>query len=305
MRRPGGTFPLPEEAKKWTVHEIQVWCREMLCGAPPANPIDPQNDIELKWTEIKSYAGRRLSLHSNFPGLIMNGVFRMAADGTSPMTANMRTRDLASDSILQNIADGEKVVSLEEANEMFWSGIENLVDWYNQEDMKGCHNGKMMWETGKEMFNLQKNVNEKLGTDYVREVNLYYSIEQWGIGHPKNGYGKRQLYCCLEMYKWLGEENLDHPIMESRTNPVMKLMMKEGDNRERRMNLFMAYNSGSLMGVNDEQFGWILGMSESTYPDSNHWNILQNYREKIAEGRDLSEQENVDLRKLLKMKNSS
>ena len=105
MKTPGGTFPLPEEAKKWTVHEIQVWCREMLCGAPPANPIDPQNDIELKWTEIKPYAGRRLSLHSNFPGLIMNGVFRMAADGTSPMTANLRTRDMASDSILQNIAD--------------------------------------------------------------------------------------------------------------------------------------------------------------------------------------------------------
>ena len=230
----------------------------------------------------------------------MNGVFRMAADGTSPMTANLRARDTASDSILQNIADGETVVSLEEANRTFWSGIENLVDWYNQEDMKGCHNGKMMWEAGKEMFNLQQNVNEILGTDYVKEVNLYYSIEQWGIGHPKNGYGKRQLYCCLEMYKWLGEENLDHPIMESRTNPVMKLMMKEGDNRERRMNLFIAYNSGSLMGVNDEQFGWILGMSESTYPDSNNWNILQNYRGKIAEGRDLSEQENVDLRKLLK-----
>jgi hypothetical protein len=299
LRRPKGTYPLPEEAKGWTVHEIKIWCRKKLCGAPPANPIDPQNDIELKWNEVKLHAGKRISLHSNFPGLIMNDVFNMATEGTPPMTANKKTRELSSDSILQNITNSDMVVGLEGANDMFWSGVKNLVDWYNQEDMKDRHNGKMMWQAGKEMLNLQQNVNKKLGSDYVREVSLYYSIEQWGVGLTKNGYGKRQLYCCLEMYKWLGEENLDHPIMESRTNPVMKLMMKEGENRERRMNLFLAYNSGPLMGMSDEQFGWMLGMSENTFPTPGRWNDLQSLREKIAKGEDLSEEELVNLQSIM------
>jgi hypothetical protein len=79
----------------------------------------------------------------------------------------------------------------------------------------------------------------------------------------------------------------------------MKLMMKEGENRERRMNLFLAYNSGPLMGMSDEQFGWMLGMSENTFPTPGRWNDLQSLREKIAKGEDLSEEELVNLQSIM------
>ena len=292
-----GTYLLPKEASRWTIHEIKIWCRKKLCGAPPANPIDTQSGIELKWPEVKRYAGNRLSLRSNFSGLIINNVFEMA--DTAPLTGGKKARSSPTDSILQNIANPDKINALEEANELFWKGVKELVDWYNRDNMQGRHDVGMMWRVGKEMLDIKQEVNEKMGYEYVTESNLRYSIEEWGIGHEKRGYTNQQVSHCLETYKWLQEDHGNHPIMKHRTNPIMKLIQMESKDRERRMNLFMAYHSGPLKGLTDDQFGWALRQSPSTYPNLEKWDKILEYNQKIATGLNLSDTEISEFRNLL------
>ena len=156
MKRPGGTFRLPKQAAKWTIYEIQRWCREQLCGAPPAKPVDPQTGIELKWIDVKYHAGRDVQLSSNFKGLVINGEFVMAHNG--PMTAaRSTTRKKKSDSILDNISDPKIITTLEDNASRFWGEIDQLVSWYNIQDMQGCHTVEKMWLAGKEMQQIQEN----------------------------------------------------------------------------------------------------------------------------------------------------
>ena len=297
MKPVGGSFFVPEDVKKWTIHEIQVWCRGKLDGAPPAKPIDSENGLELKWNEVKLYTGKKIKLHSNFKGLIINNKFEMAY--TAPMTVDGETRKQDSSQTLDNITDPDKLINLQDVNARFWSSVKDLVDWYNVEKMRNCHTGEMMWRAGKEMDIIQQTANEKLDLKYVAPVNLYYSIQEWGIGHEKNGYGKQQLQKNLEMYQWLGNSSEKHPIMKHRTNPIMKLIMMEGSDRTRRMNMFTAYDSGPLKGLSDQKFGWAIGMSENTFPTPGRWNDLQSLREKIAKGEDLSEGELVNLQSIM------
>ena len=294
MKTPGGTFQLPEEAKKWTIHEIQIWCRKNLCGAPPAKPRDPQNNIELKWKEVGGYAGKRIDLHSEFAGLIMNDIFHMAREGTPPMT-QYGARSKGSDSILQNITDPDIINSLEEVNVLFWNGVEELVEWYNPDKMKHRHTVEMSWRAGKEMHDLKNNINEKIGDEYVTNSNLRHSVEKWGVG--LRGYTNHQINNCIAVYRWLGESNSNHPIMKYKVNPINKLL-NEPD-LDRRMNLFQAYHCGPLNGLKGTKLSWAVGLEENKFPDTNKWLILRKYSEKLASGVELTREETEDLWNIL------
>ena len=294
MRRPGGTYPLPEEAKRWTVDKIKIWCRGKLCGAPPANPSDPQNNIELKWKEVKLYAGKRLLLHSDFPGLIMNDVFHMSMEGTPPMT-QYGARSKGSDSILQNIADSDMINSLTEANELFWTGVEELVRWYNRDTMKGRHTVEMSWRAGKEMRDFQNSINKKVGDEYVTNSNLRHSVDKWGVG--LGGYTNLQINNCIAMYSWLGESNVNHPIMKYKVNPINKLLAEK--NPDRRMHLFQALHCGPLNGLTGTKLSWAIGLEENKFPDTNKWQILRKYSEKLASGVELTGEETGELRHII------
>lgn len=297
MKRPGGTFRLPKQAAKWTIHEIQRWCRKQLCGAPPTAPVDPQSCLPLPWNQVKYHAGREIKLNTNFKGLIINGYFQMSHNG--PMTASRQIRKSKQDAILDNISDYEIITIIEENSERFWKEIDELLDWYNQEDMKGRHTVEQMWRAGKKMQEIIDNANTDLEFEYITESNLYVSIEERGIGLRKKGYRKNQLYSSFQLYKWLPDANSDHPIMEHRPIPVGKLMRISREKPTRRMNLFKAYDCGPLKGVSDNQLGWALGFSKETFPVPDRWNDLQSLCEKIACGENLSEEELVNLQSIL------
>ena len=296
---PRGEYKLPSEAAKWTVHQVQVWCRERLGGAPPSNPIEVGSDEEIKWNEVKLYAGRKIKLRTNFKGIISDDSFQM--EHTLPMT-HSGTRGSGGHVGLDNIGDVLAVGKNIEVLEKFWNMIQELVDWYNQVDMKNHPNPSgMMWKAGEEMHEIMSRTN----TDFTEELmlvtpdNMRYSVAAWGVGHAKNGYGETQLEQCLKLYHWLPDADESHPILKHRTTPIMKLIMAESNDPSRRMNLFNAYDSGPLSGLDDKQLDWALGLSEGSFPHPDRWDELRELGDTIADGGSLSNDQTSILTSIL------
>ena len=296
-RFPREEVRLPKEATKWTVHQVQVWCREKLCGAPPANPIEVGPDEEIKWKEVKLYAGRKIKLRTNFKGLIIDNEFQM--EHTLPMSQS-GTRSIGGHVGLDNIGDVSAIEDNIDGLEKFWSMVKDLVDWYNQVDMKNhLRPSGMMWRAGKEMHDIKYEANSGFDFEIVTDDNMRYSVKAWGVGHPKNGYGETQLEQCLKLYHWLPDADESHPILQHRTTPIMKLIRAESKNSDRRMNLFNAYDSGPLKRLSDEQLNWALGLSEGSFPHPDRWDELRDLCDTIADGGSLSDDQTGTLKSIL------
>ena len=288
---------LPKEAAKWTVHQVQLWCREKLCGAPPANPIEVGPDEEIKWKEVKLYAGRKIKLRTNFKGLIIDDEFQM--EHTLPMSQS-GTRRSGGHVGLDNIGDVSAVGDNIDGLEKFWGMVKDLVDWYNQVDMKNHSNpSKMMWKAGKEMREIMHQTNSGFTEELVTQDNMRYSVASWGVGHKKNGYGEAQLMQCLRLYDWLSDADENHLVFQHRTTPIMKLLMAPLNTSERRMNMFNSYHSGVFEGLSDEHLNWVLGLSENSFPHPNKWGELRELCDTIAGGADLSSEQESTLKSIL------
>jgi len=278
---------LPTKATSWTQHEIKCWVREQLGGAPPARPKDIETNTHLKWSEVKQYAGQILELSSGFGGLIINGGWEMP-DFVAPFTRSKYEKGKDStghdQTMMSDLGDRNLTELKAETSERFWGAVRDFVDWYNQTDMKNEHNGGHMWKAGREMLKILELSNDSY---FINEENLFYSIAQWGDGHPKNGYGSSQLNRCIDVYKWIGDVD-EHPAFKHRTTPLMKLMMWRTD-ASRQNNLFNAFDSGPLQGITDNQLNWVFASADSQ-PNrdfklsSDDWNEMLQLREQIANG---------------------
>jgi hypothetical protein len=294
-KRPDGAFRLPKNAINWNRDKIESWCREKLCGAPPSKPKQADTGIELEWRDVKMYAGRNLKLSTSFKGLVMGGVFERAVQ--PPMTRKGSKKTSSEESLLNNISDIKKTNVIEEKSLSFWDEVEALVGWYNRYEMKGVHTAKEMWRAGEAMQAIKENANKGIDFEFVGDTHLYYSIEAWGTGI--GGYRAVSMIHSLELYRWLREEGSEHPFLKHRTSPTMKFIMAEHGNRERRYNLFSAFDSGPLKGVSDLQLEWVLGMSLTSFPHQDRIEELQSIRETIACGNSLSTEERNTLTELL------
>jgi len=295
------TVKLPVKAAKWTQHEIKCWVRKQLCGAPPAKPKDVGTNTHLGWPEVKQYADQMLELSSGFGGLIINGKWHMP-DFVAPFTRSKYQWGKDStghdQTVMSDLGDRKITQKKEDTNKRFWDAVSDFVGWYNQTDMKNEHNGGHMWKAGREMLKILELSNDSY---FINEENLFYSIAQWGDGHPKNGYGATQLNRCIDVYKWIGDVD-DHPAFKHRTTPLMKLMMWRTD-ASRQDNLFNAFDSGPLQGITDSQLNWVFAKEDSP-PNADFklsdddWNEMLQLRERIANSTENSE-DGVRLREIL------
>jgi hypothetical protein len=253
--------------------------------------------VDLKWGEVKHYAGRKIRLRTNFKGLIIDNEFRM--EHTLPMS-QAGTRSSGGHVGLDNIGDVSAVADNIDGLEKFWGMVKGLVDWYNQVDMKNRPNPSgMMWKAGKEMHGIMHQTNSGSSEELVTQDNMRYSVYAWGVGHPKNGYGVTQLEQCLKLYYWLPDADESHPILQHRTTPIMKLIRAESKDSDRRTNLFNAYDSGPLKGLSDEQLTWALGLSEDLFPNPDRWDELRALGDTIAGGGSLSDDQTSTLTSIL------
>jgi hypothetical protein len=113
------------------------------------------------------------------------------------------------------------------------------------------------WDSGKRVRNFIKTT---LG---VVQDRVWYSLEQWGRG--EGGYGKNWLEYACYFFDWKPDAGPADPVFTLSETRVMNILRatKASDERDR---LLVACLGGSLGEFTDEEFKWVTGQSESTFP---------------------------------------
>ncbi len=283
---------VPFDALKWPEDRAQEWAMGILAGGPPDIPEDPKTGNKIEWKQLKNWIGKKIRIRTRPKGLII-----YSDDGSKRFVPGDTASSKKKSSNKLNVSSTEmrKQTDLESRIREF---TKNETKIYNKKITKEVRLTQKktttyeFWESGKRIRDFLRS-NEDVNQDTI-----WAALEQWGRGNY--GYKVQWFRYATYFFDWRPELKPENPIFLFSETRIMNLIRASKIPQERD-NLLEACISGTLKGIGDSQFKWITGQSSGTVPDGNMnlFNDMKKFDLKIRKGKQLSEDEKIELSMML------
>jgi hypothetical protein len=282
---------VPMDATTWSMDQTQEWAKGILAGGPPDFPENPQDGSPVKWDQLKNWVGKKIRLRARPKGLILysdDGSKRFIPGDTSSSQKNSRELNVTTNDMREKSKTESKIRDF----------VNKEIKKYNKKITKEIRETQKrtttleFWESGKRIRDFLK-INKDLNQDQI-----WFALEQWGRGNY--GYKHQWFRYASYFFDWQYDTIPDSPIFMLSETRIMNII-RATKNHSERNNLFEACISGPLKEFSDDQFKWITGQSQGTFPQkkANLFDEIKGFGIKISKGDVLSKEEVEQLNNLL------